>query len=310
MSILIQSNKQYTGSKVLPNLIDSISNTADKLSYLKKLYASVQGDSNYITTVNADSLFTTLKTHRERVLADGGIVLSLAQTLRAIIFALKNSLTTANYSAMSPEFGVKLSGTSVVKVYDLAGRDQEVLTGSFTRAIDNNLNVISAVAQSSLISKAASITGGSGTIIGSSSNDVNTDTTSLVRAPALFQNATGTGSRLADIENNNGNVARLNYTFASGSVSVMNYTQVGAAYLKYSGIVGISIGGGATTLYENGTQKVTSATASKDLTAIALYPGSTINSANSFLNESWVINSTSTALAQALSIHLNKSVFN
>lgn len=310
MAIVIQSNKQYTGSKVLPNLIDSLTTTADKLSFLKKLYASVQGDSGYITSANADSLFSTLKTHRDRVLTDGGIVLSLAQTLRAIIFSLKNSLTTANYSAVSPEFGVKLLGTSVVKVYDLAGRDQEVLAGSFTRTIDGNLNVISAAAAASLISKAASLTGGVGIIIGSSSHDINSDTTSLIRSPTILQNGAGTGGSLINIENNNGNVARLSYVLGTGSSSSMSYSQAGAAYLKYAGIVGISIGGGATNLYENGTQKATSATASKDLTAIALYPASTISSANSFLNESWAINSNSTTLAQALSIHLNKSVFN
>lgn len=310
MATVIQSNKAYTGSKVLPNIIDGITTTADKTAYLKKLYASVQGDTTYITSANADSLFTTLKTHRERVLADGGIVLSLAQTLRAIIFAVKNSLTTANYSAVSPEFGVKLSGINVTKVYDLAGRDQEVLAGSFTRSIDNNLNVVSAATLSTLISKAASLTGGSGTIIGSSSNDINSDTTSLVRSPTLLQNGAGTGSSLLNIENNNGNVARLSYVLNTGSSSSMSYSQVGASYLKYAGIVGVSIGGAATTFYENGNQKSTSATASKDLSAISLYPASTISSANSFLNEGWVINSTSTALAQALSVHLNKSIFN
>lgn len=309
MATVIQSNKAYTGSKVLPNIIDGITTTADKTSYLKKLYASVQGDTTYITSANADSLFSTLKTHRDRVLADGGIVLSLAMTLRAIIFADKNTLTSANYSAYSAGFGVKLSGSTVVKVYDLAGRDQTAVTGSFTRTIDGNLNVVSASVASSLVA-ATAFTGGAGTIIGSSSNDVNSDATSLVRAPALLQNAAGTGSRYMDVENNNGNVARLSYMLTSGTVTSVNYNQVGANYLKYAGIAGISIGGGASTIYENGTQKSTSATASKDLTGLAIYLGSTISSANSFLNESWVINSTSTALAQALSVHLNKSVFN
>lgn len=309
MATVIQSNKAYTGSKVLPNIIDGITTTTDKTSYLKKLYASVLGDSAYITSANADSLFSTLKTHRDRVIADGGIVLSLAQTLRAIIFALKNSLTTANYSAVSPEFGVKLSGINVTKVYDLAGRDQEVLTGSITRTIDGNLNVISAAAPASLISKAASLTGGVGIIIGSSSHDINSDTTSLVRSPTILQNAAGTGTSFINIENNNGNVARLTYTVASGSTTTASYSQVGAGYLKYAGIVAIT---NATNMffYENGVQKSTATTTPKDYTGIALYPASTISSANSFLNESWVINSTSTALAQALGIHLNKSIFN
>ena len=194
MATVIKSNRAYTGSKVLPNIIDSITTTTDKTAYLKKLYGSVQGDTTYITSANADSLFSTLKTHRDRVLADGGVVLSRAMTLRSIIFADKNALTTANYSAVSPEFGVKLSGSTVVKVYDLAGRDQTVLTGLFTKTVDNNLNVISASAASGLL-VTVPFTGGAGTIIGSSSNDVNSDAASLIRAPALFQNAQGTGSR-------------------------------------------------------------------------------------------------------------------
>lgn len=309
MATVIQSNKAYTGSKVLPNIIDFITTTSDKTVYLKKLYGSVQGDTTYITSANADSLFSTLKAHRDRVIADGGVVLSLAMTLRAIIFADKNTLTSANYSAYSAGFGVKLSGSTVVKVYDLSGRDQTAVIGSFTRTVDANLNVISASVASSLIAT-TQFTGGAGTIIGSSSNDVNSDTTSLVRAPALFQNAQGTGSRYMDVENNNGNVARLSYTLNSGTATSINYSQAGANYLKYAGIVGISIGGGASTLYENGIQKSTSATASKDLTGLSVYLGATISSANSFLNESWIINSTSTSLAQALSVHLNKSIFN
>lgn len=309
MATVIQSNKAYTGSKVLPNIIDGVTTTADKTAYLKKLYASVQGDTTYITSANADSLFSTLKTHRNRVLADGGIVLSLAMTLRAIIFADKNSLTTANYSASSVGFGVKLSGISVVKVYDLSGRDLTVLSGSFTRAVDGNLNVSSASSVSSLICTTP-FTGGAGTIVGSCSHDVNNDTTSFIRSPVLAQNAAASGASYASIENNNGNIARLSYTSNSGSVVNLNYSQAGANYLKYAGIAGISIGGGASTLYENGTQKSTSATASKDLTGLSIYVGSTISSANSFLNESWVINSTSTSLAQELSVHLNKSIFN
>ena len=309
MATVIQSNKAYTGSRVLPNIIDGITTTADKTAYLKKLYASVQGDTTYITSANADSLFSTLKAHRDRVIADGGVVLSLAMTLRAIIFSDKNTLTSANYSASSVGFGVKLSGISVVKVYDLSGRDLTVLSGSFTRAVDENLNVSSASSQSSLICTTP-LTGGAGTIIGSCSNDVNNDTTSLIRSPFLAQNAAGSGGLYASIENNNGNVARLSYTLSSGTAASLNYNQAGANYLKYAGIAGISIGGGATTLYENGTQKSISGTASKDMTGLPIHVGATISSANSFLNESWVINSISTSLAQALSVHLNKSIFN
>lgn len=306
MATVIQSNKQYTGTKVLPNIIDSISSTADKVAFLKKLYATVSNDTSYITSQNADALFGTLKAHRERVIADGGIVLSMAHTLRAIVFAAKNALSTANYSAWSPDFGLKLVGSTAVKMYDLSGRDLEASSGTMFKALDNNLNVVSTNATASML-RTSAFTGSAGIIIGSCSHDIDNGTSTLIRAPSLFQNAAGTGTQIANIENNIGNVARFSYTLASGTAANINYTQVGPNYSKYAGIVGLSVGSGSSYLYENGNQKATSATASKDLTGVAIYPGITISSANSFLNESWMINSTSQALAQALSMHLNKT---
>ncbi len=101
------------------NIMDSITSTNNRTTYLKGLLANIGGDSSYITDSNSDAIFTTLNTHRLRVEGDGGTVLSLARTLNAFVFARKNSITDpALYSAYSANFGYKKSGTSVIKVYD------------------------------------------------------------------------------------------------------------------------------------------------------------------------------------------------
>ncbi|WP_338558078.1 hypothetical protein [Acinetobacter sp. KS-LM10] len=309
MSTVIQSNKKYTGSKALPNIIDSLTTTAQKIEYLKKTYASVNGDSAYITSANADSIFAKLKSHRERVIADGGIVLSNAMTLRAIIFAVKNSLTASVFSAVSVEFGIKTSGGAVLKVYDLSGRDLEPVDVSFGKSEDGNLIVLKNTSGTGtgMLTK-TSLTAGSGMIVGMSSNDVNTDAASYVRN-TVYQNTAGTGNAFSIVENNNGNIGRLSYINVAGGFGYASFDQVGSAYKKYSGIVGLIIPTGGY-IFENGLQKGVQILAPKNNAGLAAYPAVVSNSANSFINESWVIVSESRPLAVDLSIHLNKSVFN
>lgn len=310
MTTVIKSNKAYTGNKSLPNILDFVTTAAERKSYLIDTYAKVSNDTSYITDSNADSLFTKLTTHRNRVLADGGIVPSLAMTLRAIIFAAKNSLTTSQYTALSADFGVKMNGSIVTKVYDLAGRDHEPSAGAFTKNTVGSLTNVSASVISSLMHKAAKFTITSGMILGSSSDDILSDAVSKITAPLLLPNAAGTGSVLhGSVESNNGNQARFWYVLASGTQVSLNAPQVGEDYKKYAGLVGLSVANGSSYLYENGAQKTQSASASKDLSAVDIYLAAQISSTGSMLNESWVINSASQSLAVALSNHLNKAAF-
>ncbi|HAV4125116.1 hypothetical protein KWD72_10485 [Acinetobacter baumannii] len=312
MAVVIQSNNVYTGNKALPNIIDSITQTSSKTQFLKKLYATINGDTAYITDANSDVLFDALKAHRTRVLADGGLIPSLANTLRAFIFAHQNSLVIANYSAFAADFGIKLVGTSntIAKLYDIAGRDMKVNSGTFERATDAGFNVLKNTATSTLISESY-ILGNQGMILGSSLHDADAGSSSSQAVKGLYMSdtANGSGTGVGYLESNQGGVSRLYYKLqVNNTMTSLPYDQVGN-YKKYSGLVGyLSNSNNRVEIYENGNLKAGATAAQVDLSAINIYPVISALSLNSFIRESWIIRSTSQNLAMLLSNYLNKSV--
>lgn len=310
MAVVIQSNNVYTGNKALPNIIDSITQTSSKTQFLKKLYATINGDTAYITDANSDVLFDALKAHRTRVLADGGLIPSLANTLRALIFANQNSLVSANYSAFAADFGIKLVGNTVTKLYDIAGRDMKVNSGTFERATDAGFNVLKNTATSTLISESY-ILGNQGMILGSSLHDADAGSSSsqAVKGMYMSDTANGSGVGVGYLESNQGGFSRLYYKRQVDNVMTsLSYDQVGN-YKKYSGLVGyLSNSNNRVEIYENGVLKNGAAAAQVDLSAINIYPVISALSLNSFIRESWIIRSTSQNLAMLLSNYLNKSV--
>lgn len=310
MATVIQSNMQYVGTRVLPNIIDNITDTATMTEYLKKILATVGADVSYVTDANSDVLFNTLKAHRARVIADGGRVLSIANTLKAIIFATQNSLASSNYSAYAPDFGIKLSGSTVIKVYDLSGRDMRVLTGVMEQTVDAKHNVITNLTTATLIAT-SSIIGAKELILGSSlhDGDAGGSTTQTARGMYLSDNAGATGTGVGSLETNNGGISRLYYKRAVDSVITnLTYDQT-ANYKKYSGLVGyVSNSNTRVEIYENNALKSGANIAPLDLSATNIYPTISVPALNSFFRESWLIRSTSQALAQSLSLYLNKSV--
>lgn len=311
MAYLIKSNKAYTGNKVLPNVIDYLATTASRMEHLKKLLVSVGGDASYITELNADSIHNTLKTHRTRVVNDGGNVPSMADTLKAIIFALKNSLTSDIYSAYSPNFGLKMNGTSVIKVYDLNGRDYELLSGQLERAVDGNLNVIKNLATSTMISKVNSLAGGQGMILGACVHDADAGSSSSlsVRGMYMSDNPNASGTSLGHIETNSGGQTRLYYRRQADDVlTSLPYDQT-TNYKKFAGLVGyMSNSNTRVEIYENGALKAGATAGQKDISTATIYPTMTMLSLNSLFNESWIVKSNSQALAIALSNYLNRSI--
>ncbi|NUF19334.1 hypothetical protein HUN24_09610 [Acinetobacter baumannii] len=310
MAVVIQSNNVYTGNKALPNIIDSITQTSSKTQFLKKLYATINGDTAYITDANSDVLFDALKAHRTRVLADGGLIPSLANTLRALIFANQNSLTIANYSAFAADFGIKLVGNTVTKLYDIAGRDMKVNSGTFERATDAGFNVLKNTATSTLISESY-IIGNQGMILGSSLHDADAGSSSsqAVKGMYMSDTANGSGTGVGYLESNQGGFSRLYYKRQVDNVMTsLSYDQVGN-YKKYSGLVGyLSNSNNRVEIYENGVLKNGATAAQVDLSAVNIYPVISALSLNSFIRESWIIRSTSQNLAMLLSNYLNKSV--
>lgn len=312
MAVVIQSNNVYTGNKALPNIIDSITQTSSKTQFLKKLYATINGDTSYITDANSDVLFDGLKAHRTRVLADGGLIPSLANTLRAFIFAHQNSLVIANYSAFAADFGIKLVGTSntITKLYDIAGRDMKVNSGTFERATDAGFNVLKNTATSTLISENY-ILGNQGMILGSSLHDADAGSSSsqAVKGMYMSDTANGSGTGVGYLESNQGGSSRLYYKLqANNTMTSLPYDQ-SVNYKKYSGLVGyLSNSNNRVEIYENGNLKAGATAAQIDLSAINIYPVISALSLNSFIRESWIIRSTSQNLAMLLSNYLNKSV--
>jgi len=310
MAVVIQSNNVYTGNKALPNIIDSITQTSSKTQFLKKLYATINGDTAYITDANSDVLFDALKAHRTRVLADGGLIPSLANTLRALIFANQNSLTIANYSAFAADFGIKLVGNTVTKLYDIAGRDMKVNSGTFERATDAGFNVLKNTATSTLISESY-ILGNQGMILGSSLHDADAGSSSsqAVKGMYMSDTANGSGVGVGYLESNQGGSSRLYYKLqANNTMTSLPYDQ-SVNYKKYSGLVGyLSNSNNRVEIYENGILKAGATAAQVDLSAVNIYPVISALSLNSFIRESWIIRNTSQNLAMLLSNYLNKSV--
>lgn len=306
MATVIKSNQAYTGSRALPNLIDFVTTTADKVTYLKQKLSIVNGDANYITTSTADSIFTKLMAHRDRVIADGGIVPSLPMTIRAIVFASKNNLSAADYDAVSPEFGVKISGNNVIKVYSLTAIDKESYTGALTRTTNSGLQVLTCSETGGVIAKTPRrITGG--LITGMCAWDVNADSKSYIRGSKLHDNPKGTSNEYAYLETNYGR----SWTFVSRSAPYVTdsaaKSSVGDAYEKYAGVVGFRTPTANLFLIKNGVVEHTRQYVFEDWSEIDLYDAIYTNSANSFINEQWLIKSASQELAIALSNHLNKS---
>lgn len=312
MSVSLVSDGFYIGDDVVLNSIYEIETTEKRTEYLKKLLVNVGGDATYITDANSDSIFTTLLNHYTRVVADGGKVYSLSGTLKAIVFSLKNSLTAALFSAYSPDFGLKLNGSSVIKVYDLNGRDFELLsTGSLERTIEGKLNVIKNLISTTMISKVNSIAGGQGMILGACVHDADAGSASTqsVRGMYMSDNPNAAGTSLGHIETNAGGQTRMYYRRqADDTLTSLPYDQT-TNYKKFSGLVGyMSNSNSRVEIYENGSIKAGSTAAQKNISGTGIYPTMTMSSNNSLFSESWIINSNSQALAIALSNHLNKSV--
>lgn len=314
MTVVIVSDKSTKVTRVLPNLLDDLPGqpTAKKTENLRKLYANAGGDPSYITDSNSDSILTQLNSHRSRVASDGGFVLSNSNTLRAIIFAMQNGITSASASAYSPDFGVKLVSTGstfITKVYDLFGRDMRISTGTFESTTDAGFNVLKNAAAATMISE-SSFLGGQGMILGVSlhDGDAGSSSSQAVKGMYMSDNANATGVGVGYLESNQGGVSRFYYKQTSGTMVNISYDQT-SNYKKYSGLVGyMSNSNSKVEIYENGSLKTTSTAAQSDLTAVTIFPTISALSANSFIRESWLVKNTSQTLAIALSNYLNKSV--
>lgn len=308
MSIVVKSDLPYTGSKNLPNIIDFIVTATDKAQYLQKLISSVGGDMAYITQSNAPDLFSKLIAHRARVIADGGIVLSLANTLKAIIFATKNNLTSSSYHAVSPDFGVKTTGAKVIKLYSLGAVDLFPKTGDITKENNGNLNLLRMPASSSMLAaNLSTFTTSTGLVLGTSSYTVGTGLGSTLYSPSLYSNIETTGTSPGNIQSTGGSTVRLGYRKADGNGN--SFLMSAVSYHKdYSGTTFVLNSGGNISGYINDVEVKTVLSDAESLVGVPLYIGLSNSGDVSYLSEQWVIASNSGSLAKNLSAHLDKKI--
>ena len=141
MSKVWNSNKPYTGLIKLRNTIDLITSVAEKAKYIKSALEIESVNTSAISDATAASIFDLLQTHRQRVVADGGVVGSGSKTIKAIHFATTNSLT--DYIALSAAFGYKANSLGVPsKLYSISGATCDAVVDVPDRVLISDLNIV------------------------------------------------------------------------------------------------------------------------------------------------------------------------
>lgn len=315
MSTILISNKSYSGNTALPNLIDRITTVDEKTNFLKAMLSGAGVDSSKVNAGNTDSLFNALKSYRSRVVSDGGFIVSMGKTLDALIFANNNSIAAADFAAYSASFGIKtstVSSNTISKVYDLSVNNADITLvsgGAFLRESESSHDVFKTTGAASYISqKNGILAANGGFVIGTSAHDdtIVGDINNRIRPVYLAVAPSGAGGEHASIEVNQGQTAKLNYIAATNSISTATFTQVGAAYKKYSGLSAVIVDGVTPSFYENGLRMAIGVFAAKSQVGVTVYPSILAHTSNSYLRESWVIRSSSSNLAIELSNYLNK----
>ena len=156
MSRVWNSNKPYTGLIKLRNTIDLITSVAEKAKYIKSALEIESVNTSAISDATAASIFDSFYAHRQRVVADGGVVASNSKTIKAIHFATTNSLT--NYVALSAAFGYKASSVGVPsKLYSVSGATYDAIVDVPDRVLISGLDIIGNTDIASSITSQASL---------------------------------------------------------------------------------------------------------------------------------------------------------
>lgn len=101
MTVIIKSNKTFTGATSM-GLLSEVTRTAQDI----------------------------YNEYEDRVLADGGTIAEPTVTLQAISDAINRGYFYGTEIAVSPRWGMKLSGSNIVKVYNLTGGPDGIASGT------------------------------------------------------------------------------------------------------------------------------------------------------------------------------------
>lgn len=319
MSTIIYSDKRYTGSLRLPNIIDSLDTAASKINFINTKLSNTQK----LADDKALAVFDKAKAHRLRVNNDGGQVISLVSVIKALAFAESNNLSATMFSAHSTGFGVKVvSSGKVIKSYGISGIDLHQSVSDVNHAVMRDLEVYTAPGSSEMVADTP-LVAGSSLILGSCMADYGiTSNNPYVSAPKLYTEVTKSndvvtpvGTSTAWMSANKGNTTDsyyLDYTATDNSIKNLfeSASATSGVYrFAWDGLVGMIDSSSGISLYRNGSvSKTDTSSLAKNLAGSNLYLALQFFTVTyGGINEFWVINSSSTEIAKNLSVHLNKN---
>lgn len=304
MSKVWNSNKPYTGLIKLRNTIDLITTTTEKANYVKNTLAIESVDSLAISDLTAASIFDSFYAHRQRVVADGGVVASNSKTIKALHFATTNSLT--NYVALSAAFGYKANSLGVPsKLYSISGVAYDAVVDVPDRVLISDLNIVGNSDTASSITSQASLNAKSPIFAVSGEHLVNNaGAIQLVTQNTKLTSGVTTYERLELNALNSGiNALVRNATDTSSSRSLSagkDYNKKGVAMLL--AVSQIELHTPALTP----TPSVTSYTEPrKDMSSVPVYVNAKTVGKNAIIREIWFVSNGTSSLAQKLAASIS-----
>ena len=299
MSRVWNSNKPYTGLIKLRNTIDLITSVAEKAKYIKSALEIESVNTSAISDATAASIFDSFYAHRQRVVADGGVVASNSKTIKAIHFATTNSLT--NYVALSAAFGYKASSVGVPsKLYSVSGATYDAIVDVPDRVLISGLDIIGNTDIASSITSQASLLAKNPIFALSGEHLVtNTGAIQLVTQNTVATSGVTTYERLEMNALSSGiNALVRNATDTSSSRSLSsgkNYNKKGVALFLAASQIELH------TPVLTPTPAVYSyAEPRKDMSAVPVYVNAKTVGKNAIIREIWFVSAGSSNLAKNL----------
>lgn len=316
MAKVIQSNSRYVGSYLKKNIFTTLQSDADKIEFVKNMIISNKLNILDQFMANQLNVVSALSVHINRVQNDGGMIQSLLRLIEAYVFIFSNNLALSAISVTGPDFGVKVaSGGFVQKLYDIGSNfaDQVSvdLANNNVYLVFDNEHAVEGYGDTptKTYTKYLKATAGvsfPNLIIGvSAANKTNNNSSKYVQSPNLTSDLAGsTGWGYLQI--NNGSSNKLTYRDGTGTEqSVVYSTAVGSGrYADYRGVVGYLKPSALPKIFTNG-ENIANGTINVG-TIPQIYHFSSLVQDTNFISESWLINSNSELIAQALSIYLTK----
>lgn len=299
MSRVWMSNKPYTGLIKLRNTIDLITSIAEKAKYIKSALEIESVNTSAISDATAASIFDSFYAHRQRVVADGGVVASNSKTIKAMHFATTNSLT--NYVALSAAFGYKANSLGVPsRLYSISGATHDAVVDVPDRVLISGLDIIGNSDTASSITSQASLNAKNPIFAVSGEHLVNNaGAIQLVTQNTAATSGITTYERLELNAANSGiNALIRNATDTSSSRSLSankDYNKKGVALFLAASQIELH------TPALTPTPSVFSYTeARKDMSAVPVYVNAKTVGKNAIIREIWFVSAGSSNLAKNL----------